>query len=529
MTVTPQGIVKLCQGVLENDYKNTLDFANLEAQSAYFETLVTKSYTDYYYMKKDGTITVGENIDNIINCNYLFYKNNGFTTKTYYCFITGMEYISENSTRISFVTDVYQTWLFDFSFKASFIEREHVNDDTIGLHTVPENLETGEYIMIEDYTKNATSFQTLFYIMASTYDPFAKSDTGGNIYNGIYSGYEYFYFENANDLSNFLREIDEAGKSDAVISIFMYPFDLFDRSPYTPDSGYGYVTPSSSLKGSSLATITEPTSIGEEKSYTPTNKKLLTFPFTFLQITNNAGTVNNINYEDIPDIKNGANFDMVGIINSGGEIISYIDKAKNFQSTPSTIYTPLITSVAKLPVCTWNSDVYINWLTQNGVNIAGDVMQMGSESINAMTNALSFTSKGLSQGVNSMYDILGSAGKYYQHSLAPNTVKGQANNSNPLLKLGQLEPRAFQMSIKKEYAQIIDNFFSMYGYKTNLVKMPNLTGRQNWNYVKTINANIIGNIPQNDIETLKSIFNNGVTIWHNPSNFLDYTKTNNIV
>ena len=69
----------------------------------------------------------------------------------------------------------------------------------------------------------------------------------------------------------------------------------------------------------------------------------------------------------------------------------------------------------------------------------------------------------------------------------------------------------------------------MFGYKTNLVKMPNLTGRQNWNYVKTIDANIIGNIPQNDIELLKSIFNSGVTIWHNPNNFLDYTKSNNIV
>ena len=146
-----------------------------------------------------------------------------------------------------------------------------------------------------------------------------------------------------------------------------------------------------------------------------------------------------------------------------------------------------------------------------------------------MTNALSFNPSGLSESVNSMYNILGSVGKYYQHSLAPNTVKGQANNSNPLLKLGQLEPRAFQMSIKKEYAQIVDNFFTMYGYKINLVKQPNLTGRQNWNYVKTIDANIIGNIPQNDIALLKSIFNSGVTIWHNPSNFLDYTKSNNIV
>ena len=46
-------------------------------------------------------------------------------------------------------TDVWQSWMFDITFKNSFIEREHVNDDTFGLHTVPEGLDTGEYIINE--------------------------------------------------------------------------------------------------------------------------------------------------------------------------------------------------------------------------------------------------------------------------------------------------------------------------------------------------------------------------------------------
>ena len=86
MTVTPQGTIKLCQTFLEQDYNNLLDFSNSNEQMNYFNSTVKKSYNDYYYMKKDSTITVEENIDNIIKCNYLFYTNNGFTTKTYFCF-----------------------------------------------------------------------------------------------------------------------------------------------------------------------------------------------------------------------------------------------------------------------------------------------------------------------------------------------------------------------------------------------------------------------------------------------------------
>ena len=85
----------------------------------------------------------------------------------------------------------------------------------------------------------------------------------------------------------------------------------------------------------------------------------------------------------------------------------------------------------------------------------------------------------------------------------------------------------YKMSIKQEYAKIIDDFFSMFGYKVNEVKIPNVTGRQNWNYVKTIDANILGDLPQEDMQKLKDIFNSGVTFWHNPNTFLDYSQSNN--
>jgi hypothetical protein len=84
------------------------------------------------------------------------------------------------------------------------------------------------------------------------------------------------------------------------------------------------------------------------------------------------------------------------------------------------------------------------------------------------------------------------------------------------------------MSVREEYAKIIDQYFSMYGYSINEVKKPNITGRKNWNYVKTLQANIEGDIPENHLNEIKSLFNKGITLWHNPTTFLDYSQNNNI-
>lgn len=89
------------------------------------------------------------------------YKNEAYTNKWFYAYIINMEYVNDNMTLITIQTDVFQTWQFDIVYKRMFVEREHVNNDTIGLHTVPEGLEHGEYIINEfehDNTLNDLSF-----------------------------------------------------------------------------------------------------------------------------------------------------------------------------------------------------------------------------------------------------------------------------------------------------------------------------------------------------------------------------------
>lgn len=81
-------------------------------------------------------------------------------------------------------------------------------------------------------------------------------------------------------------------------------------------------------------------------------------------------------------------------------------------------------------------------------------------------------------------------------------------------------------SIKRQFAERIDKFFDMYGYLTNTLKIPNINNRPHWNYVKTIGANIIANIPELDLLKIRNLFDNGITLWHNTNTFLDYSQNN---
>ena len=85
------------------------------------------------------------------------------------------------------------------------------------------------------------------------------------------------------------------------------------------------------------------------------------------------------------------------------------------------------------------------------------------------------------------------------------------------------------MTVRNETAKVIDDYFTMYGYKVNSLKIPNITGRSNWNYVKTLGANIEGDVPEEDLNEIKSLFNNGITLWHKPSTYLDYSQSNAII
>ena len=528
ITITPQGAVSLCRTNLENDYKNTLSWSNLAAQTTYFNNLSNqRSVNDYTYIKKDGKIRMGIPIDEIINYNYLYYNNAGFTTKRYYCFITRMEYVNENCTDVFIETDVFQTWYFDIVWNRCFVEREHVSDDTRGIHTIPEDVETGEYITNSKY--RGKPFTKYGIIVGSTValETSGFPNINGNVQGSVYEGLRYYEFTNTNVLNGILKDLADASKSNSIVSMFMAD-DNFYESESIPDKAFFKVKDKFGAYTlqwpyqDGQTTVTNPPNPTSVNGYVPRNNKLLTFPYCYLMASNNAGTSAIYRYELF---SSSPDFQYIGTLCPG---MSIKLQPKNYKGETVNNNEGIV--LGKLPICSWNTDVYTNWLTQNSINIASSIVgDMGSIAIGGAMLSSGMTIGGAGNVLSGVTGIAGTIGTIYQHSLIPPQLNGDVNASDVNYAGNNARIDLCCMSIKQEYARVIDSYFDMFGYKVNTVKTPNITGRQNWNFIKTIDCNADGNIPQEDLETIKKACNTGITFWHNPANMYNYSLSNNIV
>lgn len=403
-----------------------------------------------------------------------------------------------------------------------------------GANLLPENLETGEYKV--QGTAEIDDLEP-WYVVAYA------DDTYGFLYNGIYSGINFYIFSDAQALRGFLLQINQGGHTNFVINIFSVP--KLALNPKTQMAG---------ILDSDFKATPRPVSLISTPStldgYTPRNQKLRTYPFLYVGFNPNNGSSKLYRYEDF---SNGTpSFKIISEINPNPSV--YVIPQNYRGATGDSLSD--IGIISGYPTISWANDTFNVWLAQNKdiVNL-----QMAQEQDNfffdqgnniAGVGGSLFTALGgikgdkgqaitgaISQAGNSAinYARTNINHEYYQKlQLAqvekqrklPNTGTFGSSNAT-LLGYEMLDKNIFtRYSIKRQFAERIDKFFDMYGYLTNSVKIPNLNNRPNWNYVKTIGANILGDIPQEDLQSLKDIFDNGVTLWHNSSTFLDYSQNN---
>lgn len=524
---------------LENDYKNTLYFANASAQQTYFQSKVvsTYNYSDFTYQRKDKIIRIPTIYDNIYNCNYVMYQNSNYGNKWFYAFITKMEYINDGRTDVYIETDVMQTWMFDYTVKASFVEREHVSDDTIGLHTVPEGLETGDYIdqpgtELPNQTRDLFYLANPYIVVALTEIPdFAMpAAPNGRMYNGVYSGLYYLVFNSARQLDLFITGLQSIITEDVIYSIFMIPRNIVTLGASDWDT---YTIGGTSCEFAFYPYTDASTTIGEvgfnkenylDSNYVPRNNKLLCYPYRYLLLSNNSGSVQEYKYELFSD-SNICPFIIKGAVSPGCAIKIF---PQNYKSG-GRIYG---LDAGKLPTCSWTNDSYTNWLTQNAVNIPlsnikNVGMIVGGIGLAVATGGtMAVAGGGLAlSGVMGVGETMKAI---YEHSLAPETAKGGANQGD-LTFADHIPFSYYKMSIREEYATMIDKYFDMFGYKVNMVKVPNTNHRSKWWYTKTIDVNIDGNIDNNDLQKIKECYNKGITFWRNASEIENYSLSNPII
>lgn len=538
--------VYLINAPLENDYKHTLYFASKDEQYNYFKSKVVDESETFTYIRKDNIIHYPAHYDDIYNVNYIMYQNPRYNNKWFYAFVKDLKYENDECTIIEIETDVIQTWLFDYTIKPSFVEREHVSDDTIGKHTIPEDLDTGDYIRVGAVPIDDENNNLWCYVVGVTRDYTNNYKfVGGKIYNGIYSGMRYFACLTTADVENLLDMYEESGYPDDIHQIFVCPRGLANISGSTSETGSGIVAISEGVGAKQIAEkiLSRPNKLD---GYTPRNKKLLTYPYQYLLADNQCGASTDFHYEKFKD-PTSMRFRIYGVVSPGvPRILMPFDYGFNVDSGNgySEISTPYCLSLGRFPTCNWSSDVYTSWLVQNQANlqiaefngyaqiIAGGVQAgLGAGAMAGSGGALggSQAGGGLSSAFNGAMQIADVMATKHYHSFTPNQSKGNANCGDVITSMYQNKPILQSMQIKRENAERLDSYLDMFGYKVNAVKVPNKNHRSNWWYTKTIDINIDGNIPQNDMQLIKNAYNNGITFWKNASEIQNYSLSNEIV
>lgn len=176
--VTPQTYVYLYNNIsLPSNYEHTFYFNNITEQNTYFTTTKppVKTYAPTTYQNiTAGVIRVGEKIKDIYDINYMKFTNGAtnYENKTYYCFVTNVVYINENTTEIHYTVDVMQTYLFQYSSngnlkKKMFIDRTHIlqEDDRLGANCMfnDEGLDLGIDMYTSILNTSIPNFDTVSY------------------------------------------------------------------------------------------------------------------------------------------------------------------------------------------------------------------------------------------------------------------------------------------------------------------------------------------------------------------------------
>lgn len=231
-------------------------------------------------------------IDDIEQYNYLIYKNEAYSNKFYYCYIDSMDYINDNCTHIHITTDVFQTYQFDFIYKQCFVEREHVNDDSVGLHTQPESIEHGDYVLNRQsrYYPLSSSFVYIIQspVWANYTGAYRSTDLGGITFKGLV--YVTDQITKVNDIIEGLN-----GENVEPTNVYVVPKSITTWTPPSnPQSWQDYEWHGQVAPAYLQHSFNKPTSIND---YTPTNNKLLTFPYNYLIVSNNSGSSTKLKYE----------------------------------------------------------------------------------------------------------------------------------------------------------------------------------------------------------------------------------------
>lgn len=567
MYIEPNSTIELFRDLrFDNSYSNTMWFANASAQNEFFMLNYYLRYNSYSYQRKDiGVIRIEAPISSLFAVNYMRFKNTSFENKWFYAFVTRVEYINNITCAVYYTIDVIQTYMFDWTLHQCMIERQHSTTDVVGDNLIPEGLELGDYInsatgslFSPDSALDNYSYLICVGVTESAYNvlkQYADESAYFQLVAYQFAAIAYFKCDQGGDGSpvDILDYLNENNQIDAIVSITFIP-KSFSLNEVTHSRDFN---------------INKPTGLN---GYAPINQKLLTYPYCYLDVYNDQNEHQELRYELFNTAS--CNFKMYDIVSANPEAILLPQNYNNITESPETGL-----SLSGFPQIPYFNDAYKAWQAMNydqmavSRQISAQEMAFDKRGLRISQQQLGVNSilTGAQQGIGAIQSaamgniggaasgIVGITGTLANYQFG--TQKNELANSRAeydyysvLLRQSADESRARNLpnsphvgssasavstsmkgfwynlkSIRYQYAERIDKYFTMFGYAQKKVDVPNIHARQYFTYIKTNGSCISGLIPQDDREIIDTIFNRGIRFWTDYSHFEDYTVNNAII
>jgi hypothetical protein len=559
--------IRLLSGIpFSNDYKNTRWFDNITSQTNYFLSKPTvHSINEANFQRIEGRnfIAVNKSIDELWTTNYLMFQNASYNVKWFYGFVTKLEYVQRNTTYVHFQIDVFQTWKFEMNFKPSFVVREHCklwnNDGTPVINTVDEGLNYGTEYDTTSILQWTPHDGTFFLVVVAKKTMHGGSTNSGKIVpmlNG--SPQPLTYYIHPFKLDGSIPPVTVDGMNINLSTISDVLKGLYTQtdavnnivSLYITDYvGYNNILTASS-QWVEHATIQDDTNMfntlylksmpyydRKEHSFgdkwtgykNVTESKLLMYPYTQLVLDDFKGNRANfkteyINSSELKVTAKGSigtsNKVSYGLqdynFNANGLKPQLADEFALINNEPNDV--PIITDLLSAylqgnrnSIQNQKNSILFNGVMNNFGSFFGGVSSAANRNVLGVANA----GTNMIQGTgNTLLQIQGIEAKQQDIANVPPNITKMGSNTAYNFGNEYTGVYVIKKQIKPEYIKKLTDFFNMFGYKVNEVKVPNFHTRQNWNFVQTTTCTITGNFNNEDLQELKSVFDNGITLWH---------------
>lgn len=537
MYIAPNSTIAMLRGVpLDKRYSDTLYFASDSAQHDYFYSKRKMVFTAEMYQRYDrGRCRIKTSADNLFDCNYMMFQNTSYGSKWFYAFVDKITYINNSVAEVVYTLDPLQTWLGEVRGKLGqcYVVRCHSSTDNIGENTVPEGVDTGELVLNEYGTMPVSDAgqsisQDVFRVFISAMDDKATG-AQGKIYDGVFGGAALKVYA-SNNTEAIIAELNKyLAAPGNVLSIYMGPASVY---PTLPEDNIVPPNTDGPKYHFSLPAVNANMTLN---GYLPKNKKLYTYPYNYCHIDNGNGQSMALPYEFFENLTP----DLVyyGTITAPIQICV---KPENFKGTNGPNHNQCL-MLSNYPMCSWATDSFSAWLAQNTIDLPdrsttlGKAVQFGRNILTggaASHPVLGTEEKAIAPTalMNILTDPVGGIkallGQAYSSSIAQDISGGSFSSGGANTAARYQRFYSGRVSVKAEYARLIDDFFTAYGYAQNKLMVPPIANRPGWTYVQTRGAVLLGNMPADDKVDIAAIFDNGIRFWMNPANVGDYSGNN---